>query len=379
MGPENRFPSIDHLRQKAKRRIPHFAWEYLDSGTGADRAMAANRQALEDVRFDQTILQGTIAAELGTRILGQDFARPIGIAPVGSSGMIWPGAEAALARLAADAGIPYTLSTVATRTPEEIGPITAGNGWFQLYALGNHAAQDDVLRRAADAGFRTLVLTVDVPMSSRRERQRRAGFTMPPRISAAMFAQMITSPAWLMGIARHGKPKFKTLAQYIPAKNLADVTRRMAKDLHPQPDWTILDRLRAAWNGPIVFKGILNPMDAKKARDLGVDAVWVSNHGGRQLDAAHPALKQLPLIRAAVGPEYPLIFDSGIRSGLDVARALALGADMVMAGRPFFYGLGAMGDAGAAHVLALLEDDLRNAMGQIGTNTIAGLKEACCR
>ena len=355
-------------------RVPHFAWEYLDSGTGEDAAVSRNRAALDGILFHQRVFAGKLEPKLGVELFGQRFEVPFGIAPVGSSGMIWPGAEAALARLAAAKGLPYTLSTVATREPEEIGPLAGGRGWFQLYTPGRDEVRTDLLKRARDAGFSAVVVTVDVPLSSRRERQRRAGLTVPPSLGVNSLFQMGICPAWLMGTLRVGMPRFRTLERYIPTRNLADVTRRLAQDLHSQPDWSLLDDLRRDWDGPVILKGIMGPEDAVRAQDAGVDAVWVSNHGGRQTDGARAAIYALPEVRAAVGETYPLLFDSGVRCGLDIARALACGADMVMLGRAFLYGLGALGAPGARHVYEILREDLVNTMGQVGVNEPGKLK-----
>ncbi len=373
---EHNYPSIEDLRRRAKRRIPHFAWEYLDSGTGEETALDRNRQTLDAITLKPRALRGKIAPVLETQFLGRDYSVPIGIAPIGATGMMWPGAEMDLARMAADKRVPYGLSTVATRTPDEIGPIAGEYGWFQLYPLGGDGVQEDILKRAQNAGYKTLVLTVDVPINSRRERQRRAGFNMPVKMTPSMILQMMLRPAWLMGIAKHGQPRFKLMEDYVDSRSVADVAKRLGPEMRPNPDWSVLDSLRANWDGQIILKGICNVEDAVQAQDVGIDAVWVSNHGGRQLDAAPGAITVLPHIREAVGPSYPLIYDSGVRSGLDVARALALGADFVMAGRAFIYGAGAFGPRGIELALKILSDDLANVMAQVGTNDLAGLRDA---
>lgn len=373
---EHKYPSIEDLRRRAKRRIPHFAWEYLDSGTGAETALDRNRQTLDAVTFSPRALRGKVAPILATSFLGRDYSVPIGIAPVGATGMMWPGTEADLARFAAKSRVPYGLSTVATRTPDEIGPISGEYGWFQLYPLGGDGVQEDILRRAQAAGYKTLVLTVDVPINSRRERQRRAGFNIPVKMTPSMILQMMMCPQWLMGIARHGQPRFKLMEDYVDSRSVADVAKRLGAEMRPNPDWSVLDTLRSTWDGHIILKGICNVKDAVQARDSGVDAVWVSNHGGRQLDAAPGAITVLPQIREAVGPEYPLVYDSGVRSGLDVARALALGADFVMAGRAFIYGAGAFGPRGIELAMKILSDDLANVMAQVGANELSGLRDA---
>ena len=373
---EHDYPSIEDLRRRAKRRIPHFAWEYLDSGTGEETALDRNRQTLDAVTFSPRALRGRVAANLETSFLGREYSCPIGIAPVGATGMMWPGTEADLARFAQKERVPYGLSTVATRTPDEIGPISKDYGWFQLYPLGGDGVQEDILRRAQNAGYKTLILTVDVPINSRRERQRRAGFNMPVKMTPSMMFQMMTRPSWLMGIAKHGQPRFRLMEDYVDSRTVADVAKRLGAEMRPNPDWSVIDDLRRVWDGHIFLKGICNVEDAVQARDAGIDAVWVSNHGGRQLDAAPGAITVLPKIREAVGPDYPLIYDSGVRSGLDVARALALGADFVMAGRAFIYGAGAFGPRGIELAMKILKDDLANVMAQVGTNEVAGLRDA---
>jgi L-lactate dehydrogenase (cytochrome) len=368
-----RYPAIADLAERARRRIPHFVWEYLDSATGIESTKAANRAALDRIRFRPAILKGEGKPELATRLLGRDHPLPVGIAPVGMSGLVWPEAERRLAEVAAAAGVPYCLSTVASRTPEEVGPHAGGQGWFQLYPPRDPEIRADILRRARDAGFHTLILTADVPVASRRERQVRSGLTNPPRLTPRLLWQVARRPAWALGTARTGMPRLRLMESYSTVKGPLPSTQHIGYLLRTAPDWAYLAELRAAWQGPLVVKGVLVPEDAARLRAEGVDAIWVSNHAGRQFDAAPASLDALPGVRAAVGPGYPLIFDSGVASGLDVLRALALGADFVMLGRAFHYGLAALGPVGAAHVLHILRADMVSCMGQMGALSFSDL------
>lgn len=368
-------PSIEDLERRARRRIPHFAWEYLASGTGNDLAMADNRSALDRVQLVQRVMRGDFDLDLSTEILGQRFDLPFGIAPVGFSGLIWPGAEGMLAELGAARNIPTCLSTVATQTPEFFGPKAGKNGWFQLYVPRDKGVLKDMLGRARDAGFSTLVVSVDVPVGSRRERQKRAGVSVPPKLTARILSQIALCPSWALGILKHGQPRFRTLEKYVDGYGAQDITAHIGHALRTNPDWSWMEDFRAFWDGPIVIKGINNVEDAELAQSHGADAIWVSNHGGRQMDAAAPAIGELPKIRAALGPDTTLFFDSGVRSGLDIARALALGADYVFVGRPIYFGLGAFGARGAAHAIDMLHEDLENVMQQCGITSLASLPE----
>ncbi len=370
---DRRFPAISDLKARARRRIPHFVWEYFDSGTGNEATLRRNRDALDAIRFRPAVLKGEITANLGTRFLGRDYPLPVGIAPVGMSGIIWPDAERHLARLAAAAGIPYGLSTVAAQTPDTIGPLAGDQGWFQLYPPRDPTIRADILRRAKDAGFHTLILTVDVPAASRRERQTRGGLTNPPKLTPRILAQAALRPAWAAGILRTGIPRLRLMESYSNVKGPLPSNQHVGYLLRTAPDWAYLAELRAEWDGPLVVKGVLNAEDAKRLVSEGADAVWVSNHAGRQFDAAPATIDVLPAIRAAVGPDYPVIFDSGVTSGLDVLRALALGSDFVMLGRAFHYGLAALGPIGAAHVLHILKADMMSCMAQIGAASFADL------
>ncbi len=365
MDMDNRFPAIWDLKARAKRRIPHFMWEYLDSATGTELGDKRNRDRLDAVLLRAQVLKGEVTHDLTTTLMGQTYDLPFGIAPVGMSGAMWPGAERALARLGRDRNIPYCMSTMATKAPEDIAHEFGPNGWFQLYPPGQPEILADMLARIRDSGFTTLVLTVDVPSQSRRERQTRGGLTHPPSITARTLTHISTCPAWAMGTLREGMPKMPFIGKYSDHKGPLPSTAHIGYLLRIPPDWDYLKRLRDLWQGPYVIKGILNADDALACRDAGADAVWISNHAARQFEAAPAAIDCVVPIRAAVGPDYPLIFDSGVMGGLDILRAIALGANFVMLGKAFHFGLGAAGPAGADHVVNILRDDMIANMGQM--------------
>ena len=366
MDPDLRYPALSDLKAACKARVPWFVWEYLDSATGSESVKPRNRRALEQVLFRPAILRGPITPDLSTRFLGTDYATPLEVAPVGMSGLIWPGAEAVLARMAQTTRLPYCLSTVATRLPEEIGPIAGDMGWFQLYPPKDPAIRANILSRAGKAGFRVLVLTVDLPGPSRRERQLRAQLAIPPKLTPSMLWQIAQRPAWALGTLRAGTPRLRLMEDYLKLDGNAPSTAHPGYLLRAAPDWDYLQAIRALWKGPLVIKGVLDAGDAARLRDIGADALWVSNHGGRQFDGAPAALHALRKVRAALGPDMPLIYDGGVESGLDILRALACGADFTMLGRGWHYALGALGPAGAAHLAQLLRADLIANMVQMG-------------
>ena len=363
------YPGIMDLKARARRRLPKFVWEYLDSGTGVEATKARNRAALDRIGFVPSILHGAQEADLSANFLGREYPRPFGMAPIGMSGLIWPEAEVLLARAAAAAGLPYTLSTVAARSPEDMAPHLGQDAWFQLYPPKKADDRRDLLQRARAAGFKTLVLTVDVPVASRRERQTRSGLTQPPRLTPRILAQIMQRPAWAAGMVRQvlggvGMPRMRALDPY--AKSIPNLppTGHIGYLLRTSPDLEYVRWLRDHWDGPFIIKGVMRVRDTAPLEAIGVDALWVSNHAGRQFDAAPASIEVLPDIRAAT--RLPLVFDSGIEGGLDILRALALGADFVMLGRAFHFGLGALGARGPAHVIDILAQDMTANMGQMG-------------
>ena len=372
------YPSIHDLKARAKARIPRFVWEYLDSGTGVEATQARNRWALDKIGFTPSILHGEQTPDLSVSLLGHRYPLPFGASPIGMSGLIWPNAEHLLAAAMAKAELPYALSMVATQSPEDMAARIGTHAWFQLYPPRDPEIRADVLARAKAAGFSTLVLTVDVPVASRRERQTRSGLTQPPRVTPRLLTQVLTRPAWALGMARHGMPHMRTLDKYITQEqsNLP-VNAHVGYLLRTSPDWQYLTWLRDHWKGPLIVKGVLRPEDAERLETEGVDAIWVSNHAGRQFDGAPASIEALPAVRAAT--KLPVLFDSGIEGGLDILRALALGADFVMLGRAFHYAVAALGAAGPAHLISLLQKDLESNMGQLGAARLADLPTALTR
>lgn len=371
MDLHSRYPGLSDLKTRARARIPHFVWEYLDSGTGVEATQARNREMLDTVLFQPAILEGEVAADLACAFLGRAYPVPFGIAPLGMSGLIWPRAEKLLAAHAGTAGIPYTLSTVATEVPEAVGPLANGQGWFQLYPPRDPGIRADMLARAKGAGFDTLVLTCDVPIASRRERQTRGGLVQPPRLTPRLMAQVARCPTWAAGMLRTGLPHMKFLDKYSETTGPLPSTAHVGYLLRTAPDWAYLEALRAEWAGKLIVKGVMDPAPVARLEATGVDAIWVSNHAGRQFDGSLASIEAVPAIRAATN--LPVIFDSGIAGGLDILRAVALGADFVMMGRAWHYALGALGAAGPQHLHDMLVADMVSCMGQIGARRLGDL------
>jgi L-lactate dehydrogenase (cytochrome) len=377
MDLHTRYPGLADLKSRARRRIPHFVYEYLDSGTGSESTLHRNREMLDRVRLMPSILRGTMAPDLSVKLFDRVLALPFGIAPVGMSGLMWPDAEYTLARAAARAGIPYCLSTVASQTPEHVAPVLGDDGWFQLYPPKDPGIMRDMVARARAVGFKVLAMTVDVPVASRRERQTRSGLTQPPRFTPRLMWQVAQCPAWALGMARKGTPRMRFLESYISDNRNLPSTEHIGYLLRTSPDLAYLDALRAAWDGPLVLKGVMDPAEVKGLQDHGVDGIWLSNHAGRQFDGAPATIEVLPQMRAAT--DLPIIFDSGIAGGLDILRALALGADFVMMGRAWHYALGALGEAGPAHLIDVFTRDLVSNMGQIGVERFSDLPSRLVR
>ena len=366
-----RYPALSDLKAQARRRMPWFVFEYLDSATGSESVLRRNRADLDSVLLMPSILHGEFQPDMSVTLFGKTHALPFGVSPVGMSGLFWPDAERILARNATAAGLPYGLSTVASRTPEEVGPHLDGNGWFQIYPPRDPGIRADMLKRARDAGFSALVLTVDVPVASRRERQTRSGLTSPPRLTPRLLAQVARCPAWALGTARLGMPRMRLIDGYAGQLTGLSSTEHAGYMLRTSPDMEYLKALRDGWDGPLIVKGVLDARDVPAIEAAGADAIWVSNHAGRQFDGAPSTISMLPGIRAAT--KLPLIFDSGIEGGLDILRAIALGADFVMMGRPWHYALGALGEAGPAHLIEMLKKDIASNMGQLGTHALRDL------
>ncbi|MGC1506628.1 MAG: alpha-hydroxy acid oxidase [Sulfitobacter sp.] len=369
-----KYPALTDLRQRAQKRIPKFVWEYLDSGTGTEATKSRNRSQLDKIGFPPSVLHGEFTPDLSGSLLGHPLPLPFGIAPIGMSGLIWPDAEGHLARASAAHNIPYCISTVATQSPEDIAPHLGKHAWFQMYPPRDPDIRADMLARARTAGFTTLVLTVDVPVASRRERQTRSGLTSPPRLTPRLLAQISTRPAWALETAKRGMPHMRGLDKYTSAatKGLSP-TAHVGYLLRTAPDWDYVKRLRDAWDGAFIIKGVLRPEDATKLDQMGADAIWVSNHAGRQFDAAPASIEALPAIRAAT--RKPILFDSGVETGLDILRALALGADFIMLGRAFHFALAALGPKGIDHLIDILAKDLSANMGQLGARNLKSLPD----
>ena len=380
MDIDRRFPSIALMAAAAERRIPRFAWDYLSGGIGREAVLAENGARLDRVRLrPRYLVADAEAPDLSQALLGQDYSLPFGVAPLGLSGLIWPAAAEHLARAAKHRGIAFALSGVATSSIEQIGAI-GGHIWYQHYAFADNEINADLLRRAQASGFETLVVTVDIPTATRRDRDIRNGLSVPPAFNLRTLLDIVQRPTWALAMLRAGAPEFESLKPYLPGNlSLAQLGGHIAQLLEGHVSREKLRWYRVHWPGMLIVKGILDADDAAACVDIGVDAIVVSNHGGRQLDAAQTAIDALPAIRRTVGADFPLLADGGIRNGLDIARYLALGVDYVLLGRAFMFALGALGARGPMHAMTILQAELRSTMGQLGCPSISQLPEFLIR
>ena len=357
---------VADLKKRAKRRIPKFAFDYIEGGCNSELALKNNREALDDVFLRPEYLQAYRKPELGVELFGKQYSAPFGIAPLGLSGLVWPDASAMHARAALKANIPFVLSTVSTISIEDAAKNAEDNFWFQLYPPADAKILDDILDRLRVVGCQNLVVTIDVPTPSRRISAIKSGLAVPPKITVKSVFESAIRPMWSLATVRAGLPQFATLRPYIKdAKNIEDIANFIRISLRDVVDETTLKILRDKWQGKLIVKGISHVDDAILVKEIGADGIIVSNHGGRQLDASLPPAETLAEIIDVVGPDLTVMADSGVETGVDIARYLALGAEAVFAGRAFLYGVAAHGEQGAEHSIDLLRDELEQVMSQL--------------
>ena len=363
---------MEDFRLRARRRMPRMIFDALDGAAGTETASHLNASALAALRLQPRILVNVENRELRTTFLGRQWDLPFGVAPMGMCNLFWPGADHALASAARRRNMPLGVSTMASTRIEDMIDLAGGNAWFQLYAGDSVTTTESLVERARRAGYETLILTADVPVLAPRIRDYRNGFEVPFTMGPRQVADFACHPRWLLQTLRNGSPKAVNVSPVADNTASSGGTKGFRGETgRGRVDWEFLSRLRSLWPNKLIVKGIMSPEDARLAVAAGTDALYVSNHGGRQLDSAPAAIEMLPRIRQAVGSDIPLIFDSGVRSGEGVAKALACGADFVMLGRPFLYAVGAGGPAGLEQMLDMLANDLGIVMAQLGcTRTV---------
>jgi L-lactate dehydrogenase (cytochrome) len=368
-----RSATIDDLRAEACRRWPRGVRDYVEGGADAEVSLRRNREAFEAFDLVPSTLRDVSGVDTRAQLLGSSSSMPFALAPTGYTRMMHADGEPAVARAARAAGVPYTLSTFATTSIEDVAAQAGGDLWFQLYVWRDRGLVTDLLQRAAAQGYRALMLTVDTAVTGLRARDVRNGFTVPPRLTLGAVSDMARHPVWCARMLAGAPITFANLATRA-GQDTEDIFAYASGQLDPSVTWDDLAFVRDRWHGPLVAKGLVSPQDALRAAAAGVDAVVLSNHGGRQLDQVVPPVEMLPAVRQAVGDRIQVLVDSGIRRGTDVVTSVALGADGCLVGRPYLYGLGAAGEDGVRHALALLAGEVRRAMQLLGVTSIDELR-----
>ena len=368
--------SIADLRLLAKKRLPQTVFEFIDGGAEDEITLRDNRAAFERIKITPRILNDVSVPDTRTYLLGKEVKAPIVIAPMGSCMLAWPNADIAIARAAAAHGLPYTLSTMSNTAMETMADAVQGELWFQLYVLKDRSFNEQLVERAWAAGYSALVVTVDLQAGGKRERDLKNGISIPLQISLKQVISGMTHPGWAWQMLRHGSPQFQNVKGYMGQQN-ADLTiaAKVGQSLDAAFSWEDLSRLRDKWKGKLLVKGVEHPLDAARLVTLGVDSVWISNHGGRQLDGALATADALPGITKALAGKVDVIIDSGVRRGVDILKARALGAQAVAVGRAVLFGAAVAGEAGARHALQILVDELQLSMKLSGVASVKHTQE----
>ena len=351
--------SFEDAKAKAKRKLPRMIFDFIEGSAGREIASNKNLQIFNDIHLRSRVLASVGNPKLNSKFLNYSFDLPFGIAPMGMCNLAWPDADKNLAEAAKKFNIPHCVSTAASSSLEDLKKWGEGQTWFQLYVNGPTEEAWNMVDRAEASGYKTLILTVDVPVVSRRVRDLRNGFVVPFKIGLKQLVDLALHPHWSLSTIIKGIPEPKNFRQ--GSKNNFDRNASRAG-----ANWEFLVELRKKWQGNLIVKGVMDVVDAKRIQNAGIDAIWVSNHGGRQLDSSPPALLTLPKIRDSVGPNMPLIFDSGVRSGEDIVKALAFGANFVMLGRPIMMAIAASSEKGLNDYLLLLKEEIEVVMAQLG-------------
>lgn len=373
---DSQHPSIDDLRKKAATRIPRFAFEYLDGGCNDDVNLVKNTDDLREVELVPHYLKSNPEVSMKTELFGHVYDAPFGISPIGLQGLIWPNAPEILAEAAVQHNIPFVLSTVTTSNIERISEITGGRAWFQLYHPAENSLRDDIIKRLKAAHCPVIVLLCDVPSFGYRPRDIRNGLAMPPRMTPKNILQILGRPTWALNTLVHGQPSFATLKPYMPENpNMKQLCQFMDRTFSGKLNKEKIAAIRDQWKGKIVLKGVASEEDTETAIQLGLDGIIVSNHGGRQLDAGESAVHSLVPIAKKYKDKIKVMMDSGIRSGPDIARAIASGAEFTFMGRSFMYGVAALGRSGGNHTIAILKTQLQQVMQQLQCNNTTDLRQ----
>ncbi|MCC6518166.1 MAG: alpha-hydroxy acid oxidase [Tabrizicola sp.] len=365
---------IDDLKRLHQKRTPKMFWDYCESGSYTEQTFHENSSDFAKLRLRQRVARDLSGRVLDSTMAGQKVSMPVALSPVGSTGMQHPDGEILAARAAAKAGVPFTLSTMSICSIEDVAAHSPVPFWFQLYVMNDKDFVDAIIERARAANCSALVLTLDLQILGQRHKDLKNGLTSPPKLTIPNILNMMTKPRWAMGMLRTPRRQFRNIVGHVKGvTKLADLTAWANEQFDPKLDWDKVARIRDQWGGKFILKGILDAEDAKMAADAGADAVIVSNHGGRQLDGALSSIRMLPSIVRAIGDQTEVWLDSGIRSGQDALKALALGARGTMIGRAYQHGLGAMGEAGVTAALEVIRKEMDITMALCGERDVKNL------
>jgi L-lactate dehydrogenase (cytochrome) len=372
----NRCHTPDDFRAIARRKLPRAVFDYVEGGADEEIALQANRDAFVRRKMHPHLLRDVSVTDLTGQLFDRPFDAPIGLAPTGYTRMMHPTGEVSSCSAAMVKGIPYALSTMGTTTIEDVAATGHPNLWFQLYVTSDRRLSDPLIDRAGAAGYQALEVTIDTVVTGRRTRDLRNGLSIPPQLSPRTIVDIGRRPGYWISMLRSPAIGFANFTALSPAEVKKAASTRISSLFDQSLNWADIEGIRRRWTGPLLLKGPIGPDDARRALDIGVTGFHLSNHGGRQLDRCAATIDLLAPLRAGVGPDVPIVIDSGVRHGADIAVSIALGADMAFIGRPYVYAVAAAGQRGVEHVVSLLTDQLRSVMQLSGVTTLAELREA---